>query len=297
MSKVFLTFDVEDFVWPNSMCFLKLLLSRLEKYDLKALFFITGHMAEKLKEQKHRKIVDMLCQHEIGYHSSSHSVHPAIYEFTDVESYEKAYQISSIRETSHINYLTGQIEGKGGILALRSLFSDNKIASFRAPGYCWSPPHSEALRDMGLKFDFYPFPDFSDCEGTLLHYRKFLSKAIKQPITILVLHPSIFVYEKHWDFVYYAGNPRFLTNPGPRAFSGFKSRFHDFEMFLKGVKCFRNMGLMETTPKLEEASSLYAPVNNVENIYESSVMWPRQFFNCEPKFLRSHFLRFFAAVP
>ena len=312
MRKVFLTFDVEDFIWPDSMLFLKLLLSRLERYDLTALFFITGYMAEKLKEQKHKKIVDMLCRHKIGYHSSSHSVHPAIYEFTDIESYEEAYRTSLVRETSHINYLTGEIEGKGGILALRSLFDNNEIISFRAPGFCWSPPHSEALRDIGLKFDFsaniaphpvlhrgitfYPFPDSSYYEGTFKHYWNILSKVNNQPITILVLHPALFVYTKHWDFAYYKGNPKFLANPGPRLLSEFRSRIYDLDVFLKWIHYYRNTGLIETTPDLEAASSFNPPVNSVEKICEHSIAWPKQFFKYTPQFLPNHFSRFFSTV-
>ena len=62
------------------------------------------------------ELLDLLEKHEIGYHSSSHSVHPTIFEFTDVAKYDKAYQTSILRETSHINPLTGKIEGSGGIL-------------------------------------------------------------------------------------------------------------------------------------------------------------------------------------
>ena len=109
-------------------------------------------MAERL--EGHAGITSLLEEHEIGFHSSSHSVHPTIFEYTDVASYEKAYEIALVRETSHINPLNGQMEGKGGIFAVRSILGDKEIVAYRAPGFCWSPPHTEALRDLGVKFDF-----------------------------------------------------------------------------------------------------------------------------------------------
>ena len=310
MGKIFLTFDTEDFIWPSSIGILRLLLSRLDKYSLKAVFFVTGHMAEKLRN--YPEIVTMLDQHEIGYHSSSHSVHPAIYEFTDVESYKKAYEISLNRETSHINSLTGQIEGEGGVLALRNLFNNNEVVSYRAPGFCWSPPHSEALRDMGMKFDFstniaaspisykgisfYPYPDYFEWEGGFSNYKKFLSKTIKRPVTVMVFHPSLFVYQKHWDFIYYRENPKFVTNPGVRTISEFKQRFHDFDLFLKRAKNFQDIGLTEITTNFKECNRVSAPsIDKINEICDFSLVWPRQFFGYEPKFLRNHFLKFFSA--
>ena len=109
-------------------------------------------MAEKLSSFP--DTVELLCEHQIGYHSSSHSIHPTLFEFTDVESYEEAYQTSIIRETAHINPVTGEVEGSGGIQALRRLFPKKQIDSFRAPGYCWTPPHLDAMKTLGIKYDF-----------------------------------------------------------------------------------------------------------------------------------------------
>ncbi len=81
-------------------------------------------MAEKLSDFP--DTVELLSEHQIGYHSSSHSIHPTLFEFTDVESYEEAYQTSLIRETAHINPLTGEIEGSGGIQALQGFSPKNK---------------------------------------------------------------------------------------------------------------------------------------------------------------------------
>ena len=114
----FLTFDVEDFMNGKSICALDRILELLKKYNLKGLFFITGNMIEKLRFFP--EILDLLNVHEIGYHSSSHSIRSNIFEYNDLEDYEEAYLESQERETSRINILTGEIEGSGGIELLRA---------------------------------------------------------------------------------------------------------------------------------------------------------------------------------
>lgn len=117
MHKLMLTFDSEDFINPNAILGLGRTLSILKKNRIRAIFFVTGHMAERVSQFP--TVLSMLKDHEIGFHSSSHSVHPTIPEYTDVESYQMAYKTSCLRETSHINPLTGAIEGEGGIYALQ----------------------------------------------------------------------------------------------------------------------------------------------------------------------------------
>ena len=111
--RLYLTFDVEDFINDRSLDALHHILKLLRQRHLKGLFFITGHMAEKLA--RFPQVVDLLEEHEIGYHSTSHSVHPTIFEYTDVDDYQEAYRASLSREVSHINPLSGTIEGRGEI--------------------------------------------------------------------------------------------------------------------------------------------------------------------------------------
>jgi len=128
-----LTFDVEDFINERSFEGLRIILELLGKYSTRGLFFITGYAAEKLAS--YPAIKHSLEAHEIGFHSSAHSVHPTIFEYCDVERYGDAYNTSLKRETSHIDPLSGEMEGNGGILALRNLFSKTNVQAYRAPGY------------------------------------------------------------------------------------------------------------------------------------------------------------------
>lgn len=303
-----LTFDTEDFITPKAVSVLEKLLEKLDKNNFKALFFISGHMAERLSQQP--QIIDLLNEHEIGYHSSSHSVHPTIFEFTDVENYETAYQESIKRETSHIDPLTGKIGAQGGIVFLKSLFPSKQISAFRAPGCCWSPPHLEALRDLGIKFDFstsmysktfsykditfYPYSTLGDWQNKQSYYRLFLLSIIKRKITIAGLHPSFFLNLDDWDSIYWNGNPSKLVVTQLREDAETSMLLKTFDLFLKRVKYLEKIGLIQTNPNLKESSKqISITAEDVTRCYEHSIRWPKRLFKYEPKYLRNHFFKFF----
>jgi peptidoglycan/xylan/chitin deacetylase (PgdA/CDA1 family) len=304
--KLFLTFDVEDFISRSSITALQTVLELLKKHRLKALFFITGHMAEKLRDFPH--VLEMLDEHQIGYHSSGHSVHPTVFEFTDVEDYGKAHEISLKRETSHINPLTGETEGIGGIKALRDLFPDKQIAAFRAPGNCWSPPHLEALKSLGITYDFsadiaknpvdykgitfYPYQIIGQLEGKASDYRS-LFLSLRHKVIVTNMHPSLLFYQSEWDAIYHKSNPQKLTEPQMRSQAEITLLINKFDMFLKEVSCLQKIGLVEVTPQLEKAErTITISKEKVEKCYQTSVRWALK-QEYKPKFMHSHFFRFF----
>lgn len=308
MRKIFLTFDVEDFTNERSVIALQAILELLNRYNFKGIFFLTGHMAEKL--QNYPKVIDLLKEHEIGYHSSGHSVHPTIFEFTDIESYKQAYETSLIRETSHINPLTGEIEGKGGILLLRELFPSKQIVAYRAPGHCWSPPHIEALRDLGVRFDFssnlsrmpvyykgltfYPYSIIALWDDKPSDYRILWITAIKNRYVIIGLHPSLFVTHEGWDRSYRNGNPKLIVPPSLRSADEVKRLFRSFDLFLQQIKCLEKMWLVDVTSNLAKSErNLTVTKSITEESYKQSMRWARKVFGYKPRFLRNHFFKFF----
>jgi len=264
-------------------------------------------MSEKLSN--YPNILDLLKFHEIGYHSSSHSVRPTIFEYTDVKKYEEAYEASLQREKAHINPLTGEVEGKGGIDFLRRLFPKKRIVSFRAPGLCWSPPHLEALVKLGFKFDFsayisagpvyykgitfYPAPNF---------YRPSLKRVISigflhqicNKLAIIDIHPCAFVNKIPWDSIYYRGNPKNLSEVPPKNREETKFFFRKFEFALKQSKVLQRIGLIKVTPHLSRSEmNLAVERINFQECYKKSMFWPTRFFHYKPHFLYSHFLNYF----
>jgi len=310
--KCLLTFDVEDFIDPNAISAFHKVLEILQKYELKAIFFITGHMAEKISN--YPQIIEMLRNHEIGYHSSSHSVHPTIPEYTDVKIYKKAYEISIQRETSHINPLTGKPEKEGGIHCLQDLLYPKKIQAFRAPGMCWTPPHIEALNNLGIKYDFstnmtfsepvsfkgmtfYPYTMTQQWNGTTYDYECLLSSILRHKVTVFDLHPTLLVNRVEWDSIYYKGNPKTLSTVPQRPAKETALLFNRFELLIKRINFLRKAKLIESDPLFDSPNKeLEIDKEQVNRCYKTSMRWSRKRFNYHPKFIRNHFYEFFGYV-
>jgi hypothetical protein len=313
--KLFLTLDCEDFVNKRSTNALYHILILLRKYNLKAIFFLTGHQCERLCNTP--KILDLLQEHEIGYHSSSHSVHPNIFEYTDIESYDAALAISLQRETMRINPLSGKCEGKGGIELLKDCLPNNKIVSFRAPGFCWSPPHLEALQKLGIQFDFstnislapiryrkitfYPYPRWgygftplvrSLFSSVLTFRQKVLHE--RSQYGILMFHPDNVVNKNVWDCIYYGGNPRRLDEVPPRSLKEIERILRSYELFLRRISSLASKGVLEVTPPLTEGKTKprFTEADALRS-YRRSIEWPEKFFNYKPRFLLRHFYKYF----
>lgn len=314
MHSLFITFDTEDFISENSIPGLKSTLELLKKHELTALFFITGNMAEKLCDFP--DVVDLLREHQIGYHTSSHSIHPTVFEFTDVPSYEEAYQISIMRETSHIDPLSGKVEGKGGIHALRSLFQKKQIVAFRAPGYCWSPPHLEALKTLGITYDFstnfsakpvcfkgitfYPYTFMvSNWQGGIVQHASLQRFTLARETLVLTVHPSKMVNQLDWDLIFYfkhanSGlNPSSLAQPPARSPTEIAFIFHKFDLLLRHIRALQKIHFLKVTPALKPTNiTLYPTLLIAKKSYAFSVAWTKG-FGYQPKFLYKHFVQFF----
>lgn len=315
MSKLFLTFDCEDFINPRPPLALNRILELLQQYELKAIFFLTAHMCEKLTS--FTKILDLLEEHEIGYHSASHSVHPNIFEYTDIEDYQTAYRISLERETARINPLTGEPEGRGGFLFLKETFKTKKIVSFRAPGFCWSPPHLEALEKLGIQFDFsanlsripihykklthYPLPisghafapRHTSFSKRMLDKCSFFASLVVFRYAVLNTHPRNFV-NADWDTIYYNGNPKQLCMVQPYSWKETKDTFQGLELFLKRISFLAKKRILEVTPPLQKGMSKeYFTKEDILRSYRRSIKWAQKSFNYKPRFLLKHFFKYF----
>ncbi len=312
MPDIFLTFDVEDVVKPKSFLILKQILDALDAAELKGLFFITGHVADKLKFYPELK--QRLANHEIGYHSAAHSVRPLIIEYTDVEDYCESVEISLKRETSLISTTTGEILGPGGLLSLKELFPKKSIVSFRAPGFAWSPPMLEALVKLGIRYDFstrlkagpsfykeiqfYPFPIvLCPPDGYPFNLRT-LTRSLRMSLlngtSVLLLHPTSLINQGHWDSIYFKGNPKVLVPTEDLGEQEQKRLFKEFSLFIDRISYFKKAGLIEVTPPLKSTIKNLKPTQElVDKIYLDSVQWGIENFNYKPRFLYSHFLHFF----
>lgn len=310
--EVLLTFDVEGFPGREDLISMEIIsalydvLKLLKKYDLKCLFFITGTVAEKIS--CYPLVLELLRFHEIGYHSSSHSVKPRIFEYTDIKSYEQAVEISRQRETSSIDPFTGSISGKGGILSLRQIFPEKKITSFRAPFFCWSPPHLEALKELGVRLDFstyicnepvshkgitfMPFPTVID--SISWNFPVILKRMLSEKFLVFLMHPSHVVFKLGEPF-YRQLNDSFASFQARKHIHQLvKFKFSQLELFFLMLRKLQRNRLIEIKGALEESKkSLELKTSDIKKVYEKSVQAPEKFFGYEPKFLWPHFQEFF----
>jgi hypothetical protein len=309
--EILLTFDVEgpvgreDFIEPEILNAFYHLLSLLKKYDLQGLFFITGSVAENLA--KHPRILELLSTHEIGYHSSSHSIKPRIFEYTDVENYYEAIEASLQRESSSVNPLTGDLVGKGGILALREIFPEKKIDSFRAPFLCWSPPHLEALRKLGFRFDFsadvsniprlykgitfMPTPTPID---SLVHNLDIILKRVSnEKFVVFMEHPSHILFKRANSSHKY-NNPFVPVQTKKRSYISSQTEFSGLEMLFSVLSHLQEKRTSQVKSSLDESRKpLDLEKVDIKKVYETSLRAPKKIFGYKPKFLLSHFFHFF----
>jgi len=100
-----------------------------------------------------------------------------------------------------------------------------------------------------------------------------------------------------WDSIYYAGNPPKLLRVPEKPLKEARSLFSKFELLLKQVSMLRHAGLIEVDSNLTTSpKGLSVNQNQVQECYETSMRWPKKFFNYTPRFVRVHFNEFFQAA-
>lgn len=328
--EVFLTFDVEgpprneDCVNTETIIVLHRVLKLLQKYRLKGLFFITGSTVIRLAA--HQKIMKLLQEHEIGYHSATHSTKPRIFEYTDVQDYARAVEISRTRETSTVNPRTQSLEGEGGILLLRKTFPNKEITAFRAPFLCWSPPHLEALRELGFKFDFsadfcsvpvlhrgitfYPAPIAIDglrdrfiyADYQKYHWRAVLKAKpltlvmLQSTTTVLLSHPASLAFTATVPSqMYYQNAHQDSEAFEPKRWIHAELSFFAFESMIAELSFLNRIGSIEVTPRLEESRVRLNPQTiDINETCEPTLKRITRLFGYNPKFLLAHLQAFLA---
>jgi hypothetical protein len=108
------------------------------------------------------------------------------------------------------------------------------------------------------------------------------------------------VNQLDWDLIYHAENNNFKLNPTnlaqPPARSPVEaaSIFHRFDLLLRHLKALQKIHLLEITPELKKAIKTLHPTSaDMTKCYKMSIEWAEEYFEYKPKFIYSHFTRFF----
>src|SRR5574339_23980 len=78
---VILWFDTEDYLLPASDDAAKRVAETLSARGIRATFKVVGEKARALERRGRADVIAALKQHDIGYHSNLHSVHPTPAEY------------------------------------------------------------------------------------------------------------------------------------------------------------------------------------------------------------------------
>lgn len=133
---VTLFMDVEDLVAPEADDIAKTCSDILAEEGVQATMCIVGEKARLLKERGRSDVIQALKQHDIGFHSATHSVHPTITEYLADKDWDTGVSEAIRRE-------------KPGVQALLDTF--NLMPScFAGPGNSWGPQICGAMEHLGI---------------------------------------------------------------------------------------------------------------------------------------------------
>ncbi len=133
---VVLWFDTEDYILPQSDDAAKRLAVFLTQEGVPATFKIVGEKARVLAQRGRQDVIAALAQHEIGYHSNTHSQHPTVAEYE-----------------ANLDWGTGAAEfnrrERPGFDDVARIFRRTPTA-YGQPGASWAPQVFPALDKWGV---------------------------------------------------------------------------------------------------------------------------------------------------
>lgn len=148
-----LWFDTEDYVEPAADDAALRIAKELTSRGIKGTFKVVGEKARVLEQRNRADVVAALKQHDIGYHSNYHSIHPTPAEYLEGMGMLEGEQEFSMRELT-------------GFQAVEKLFG-LRPSCYGQPGNSWAPQANKVLRQWGTRvymdeggqvgFDHQPF--------------------------------------------------------------------------------------------------------------------------------------------
>ncbi len=227
---VFLWFDTEDYILPQSDDAAKRLAVFLAQQGIRATFKVVGEKGRTLEQRGRRDVIGALAQHEIGYHSNRHSQHPTVAEYESALDWEEGVEEFTRRE-------------RPGYDDLRRIFGQAPTC-YGQPGNSWAPQSYAALKRWGVKVyldeathvgmngkpfwyggllnifntiegpQLRPNDDWSNLDDAKAKFQSFYLKMTSDRrggIISLYFHPCEFIHREFWDAVNFAQG----ANPPP----------------------------------------------------------------------------------
>jgi len=220
---IVLWFDIEDYILPQSDDAAKRLALFLTQQGIRATFKVVGEKGRTLERRGRNDVIRALAQHEIGYHSNTHSQHPTVAEYESALGWDDGVEEFARRERS-------------GFDDLRRIFAQDPTC-YGQPGSSWAPQAHGALKKWGVSVyldeaghvglegkpfwygrllnifntkeggQLRPADDWSNLDEAKARFQGFYLGMSSQPhggIISLYFHPCEFIHREFWDAVNFA---------------------------------------------------------------------------------------------
>jgi hypothetical protein len=220
---IVLWFDTEDYILAQSDDAAKRLALLLTHQGIHATFKVVGEKGRTLELRRRSDVIQALAQHEIGYHSNTHSQHPTVAEYESALGWDEGVEEFTRRE-------------RQGFDDLRRIFGQDPTC-YGQPGSSWAPQAYGALKKWGVgvyldeaghiglegKPFWYggllnifntkeggqlrPNDDWSNLDEAKAKFQGFylrMSSLPKGGIISLYFHPCEFIHREFWDAVNFA---------------------------------------------------------------------------------------------
>jgi len=284
--------DVEDLVDPEADDIAGICSDILREEGVTATLCIVGEKARLLRSRGRADIITKLQQHDIGYHTDFHSVHPTISEYLAPLDWDAGVAEALRRESR-------------GVRAIQETFGTTP-SCLGGPGNTWGPAACEAMRQLGVPAFVYAhtcvprggphrfagiigyphgrylndgiYHDDTESEGALSRLQIDIAEDVANGLIwqeVFVGHPTRILHERFWDdplFVRGANPPREQWTSVPR-----KSRqdldraLLNFRHSMRGIRGLPGIELKT----IREMNSILANLpSGPISVQDQSVVWP-----------------------
>ncbi len=271
---VFLWFDTEDYILPQSDDAAKRLAVFLTQQGIRATFKVVGEKARVLERRGRGDVIGALDNHEIGYHSNTHSQHPTVAEYEAPLDWDTGIEEFNRREHA-------------GFEDVQRIFHQ-KPTCYGQPGASWAPQVFPALRRWGVRvyldegrqvgLNGKPFwydgvlNIFNTKEGTQLEPNEtwsnlddakakfqqfYMQMAARKEggVISIYYHPCQFVHKEFWDGVNFAHGanppPEEWKLPPVKSPQESEAAFKYFEDLVTFMKSFPKVEFVTASQALE----------------------------------------------
>jgi hypothetical protein len=268
-------FDTEDYILPPSDDAAKRLADFLTAEGVHATFKVVGEKARTLERRGRKDVIAALQNHEIGYHSNTHSQHPTPAEYESVLDWQTGVEEFARRE-------------RPGFDDVKRIFGKTPCC-YGQPGNSWAPQSFGALHRWGVRLyldegshvglhgapfwyggllnifntvegqELRPNDNWDNVEQSKAKFREIYARMSSEQhggLISLYFHPCEFIHQWFWDmnFAHGANPPREdWKQPAQKSPAQQKQTFAYFEDLVRYMKTFPNVRFITGS----QASDLY----------------------------------------